>query len=198
MHIAVSAFSQDNRADEKTFRERYPWKHEIRIGYGGAPILDIGEHMHTDSYKVDPYYNSTLSSIYGKRYGDEYVTGVFSAEYSFHCTRWFSIGAYMGVNGMWGKEYDPGTDSMLKSKCGASIHLIPMARFQWVNSKLIRMYTGIGVGVYMACYDKEWVFYPGVNTTPIGISIGRQVFFYAEASLGTAAMGGNFGIGYRF
>lgn len=201
MFVALSAYSQDRRVDEEIFRERLPWKHELRIGYGGAPIFDRGEHMHTNSYsfeKVAPYYESSLSSIYGKRYGDEYVTGVFSAEYYYHCKRWFSVGAYMGINGMWGKEYDPATNSQLNNKRGASVHLVPMARFQWVNSKLVRIYTGIGLGVYMAYYDKDWVFYPGIHTTPIGISIGRQVFFYAETSLGTATIGGNFGIGYRF
>lgn len=202
MLMPLMAYAQNNSHDEEIFRERYPWKHEFRIGYGGAPVLDMNEHFHSSSvymYDVDisPERN-TLTNIYGEKHGSEYVTGVFSAEYSIHLRRWFSFVAYAGINGMWGKKYDPASDTEFDCIRGVSVQIIPAARFQWVNSKYVRMYTTVGVGVYMGTYGGNYVFYPAAYTTPIGISVGRQIFFYAETSLSTASMGGNFGIGYRF
>ena len=201
MLTPLLAYAGNNNPDEDIFRERYPWKHELRIGYGGAPALDTGVHHSSGGYYIydvdSPDYN-TLINIYGEKNGSEYVTGVFSAEYSFHFRRWFSLVANAAINGMWGHKYDPASNTEFDCRRGVSVQITPAARFQWVNSKYVRLYTTVGVGLYTSVYGGQWKFFPAAYTTPIGISVGRQVFFYAETSLSTASLGGNFGIGYRF
>ncbi len=199
---ATSVFAQRLSRSERNFRSHSPWKYELRLGYGGFPSYDRSNFLSsrwTGYYFYEPAmprgYN--LDNLYGSRALSEYVTGVFSGEFSIHYKRWLSFAINLGVNGMWSNMKDPSNGQYVER--GVSFNLTPMVRFYYLNKPLVRLYSGGGVGLYAGFYEgKEYVITPSFHITPIGVTVGRQVFFFAETALSTAAVGGNFGIGYRF
>lgn len=185
---AVAAHGQDNLLG----------KHEVRVGYGGFPYLDGYEYFTLYSNDYVGVDVNSLDFLYGRRSGSEYCTGVFSLEYSYHFRKWFTLCAYIGVNGMWSYSYDPYTQAETDRRSGFSLNIMPVARFHWANTQYVRMYSSVGAGLYTSVYDAGPRFYPAFQIVPVGISVGRKVIFYAEAVYGTASLGGNLGIGYRF
>ena len=198
MAIGLGAYAGQKSASADQFKENFPWKHELRVGYGGYPYLDGYEHFTLYSNDHAGMDMTSLTYLYGKRSGSEYCTGVLSMEYSAHFNRWFTLCAYVGVNGMWAYSYDPYTQKEIDLRNGVSFNIMPMARFHWANTEYVRMYSGVGVGIYACIYDRGTQHYPAFQVTPVGVSVGRRVIFYAETTFGTASLGGNFGVGYRF
>ena len=198
LSAAMSGYAQETDKKEQAFKEKFPFEYEVRLGYGGAPLYDYENFLWREYWDVMPYpVNPSLSNLYGKQEGSEFVTGVISAEFSIHFRRWFSFAIYAGVNGIWGETYSP-SDKVTSSKNGASVNIIPQARFWWFTTPCVRMYSSIGVGIYAGRYAGESYLTPAAQLTPVGITAGRKIFFFAEGSIGTAYMGGKFGLGYRF
>ena len=81
---------------------------------------------------------------------------------------------------------------------GAAVTLLPQAQFNWLNTKNVRLYSSAGLGLAFGGYDKEFQLYPAAQLSPLGITAGQKVFFFAEQSFGTAYFGGKLGVGYRF
>ena len=186
---------------EKRFRERFPYRYEVRFGYGASPVYDTDNFMRTSyfykyDYDTGPYQPS-LDNLYKVQNGSGYVTGVFTGEFSIHYRRWFTLAFNLGVNGMWGSEYDPLTE-MYTRKNGVSFNLMPVARFNWFTFSKVRMYSAVGAGIYAGFYNDEAVVTPAGMLVPVGITLGKKFFYFAETVISTAAMGGNMGIGYRF
>ena len=180
------------------FREKFPFKYEVRLGYGGTPLYDSENFLWGGYWDIMPYpADQTLSTLYGKQNGSEYVTGVISAEFSIHYKRWLSFAFYAGIDGIWGKTYNP-ANKLTSKRHGASLNLIPQVRFWWFTTPNVRMYSSVGVGIYVGAYDGNSYLTPAAQLTPIGITAGRKIFFFAEQTISTASMGGNIGIGYRF
>lgn len=186
---------------EKIFRERFPYRYELRLGYGASPEYDTDNFMRTNYfYKYDDAtgpYRPSLDNLYKVQEGAGYVSGVFTAEFSIHYRRWFTLAFNLGVNGMWGSEYDPLTEIYTR-KSGASFNFMPVARFNWFTFSKIRMYSAVGAGIYAGFYDDEAVVTPAGMLVPVGITLGKKFFFFAETVISTATMGGNMGVGYRF
>ena len=186
---------------EKIFRERFPYRYELRLGYGASPEYDTDNFMRTNYFHKYDYstgpYRPSLDNLYKVQEGAGYVSGVFTAEFSIHYRRWFTLAFNLGVNGMWGNEYDPLTEIYTR-KSGASFNFMPVARFNWFTFSKIRMYSAVGAGLYAGFYDDEAVVTPAGMLVPVGITLGKKFFFFAETVISTATMGGNMGVGYRF
>ena len=194
-----TSLNAQNLVKEQVFCAKFPWKYELRIGYGGYPLMDSMQFLNPYSYcECEAPMFPELGNMYSPKIKNEYMTGILSAEFSIHFKRWFSLAFNLGVNGMWRTMSDPLDGGDTFAKRGASFNLIPTARFQYVNSKYVRMYTGFGLGLYVGCFDGEVLVTPAAQFTPLGISVGRKFFFFAESCIGTASMGGNFGVGCRF
>ena len=186
---------------EKIFRERFPYRYELRLGYGATPMYDTDNFMRTGYFYKYDYatgpYRPSLDNLYKVQEGAGYVSGVFTGEFSIHYRRWFTLAFNLGVNGMWGNEYDPLTEIYTR-KSGASFNFMPVARFNWFTFSKIRMYSAVGAGLYAGFYDDDAVVTPAGMLVPVGITLGKKFFFFAETVISTATMGGNMGIGYRF
>ena len=183
---------------EQSFKERFPYRYELRLGYGGTPGYDADNFLYQGCCSnVYPDNFASLDDLYQVQTGSEYVTGVFSADFSIHYKRWFTLSFYLGVNGMWGSEYNPVTD-LYSARRGVSFNVMPVARFNWFTFPVVRMYSGAGLGLYAGFYDGNAVVTPAAMMIPAGISLGKKFFFYAETCLSTASLGGNVGVGYRF
>lgn len=203
--LALQAVAQDWRELRKQeFLDNFPYKYEVRLGWSGYPILEAANFPNYGGgffmdYDLVPYYNyASLESMYGTYQGPEYMTGLISGEISIHFRRWFTLAVEAGFNGMWGRVYDKSDGSLVRHTRGLSFTVMPHARFYWANARNVRFYSGIGLGLGIGQYDEYLEIYPAFQFSPIGFTIGRKIFAFGETSLGTAYLGGKFGIGYRF
>lgn len=178
----------------------YP-KFEMRFGYSGFPIADIIGYEFTSRDNINgPYWNRPpgLEGMYAPYEGATYMTGNFSAEFSWHIKKWLTLSGGLYANGIFGSEIDPYDGSIVSRKAGASVTVLPVARFYWMNAAKCRLYSSAGIGLNVSGYDRTAYLIPAFQLTPIGITVGTKVFFYAEYSLGTVYLGGQAGIGFRF
>lgn len=203
--IALSASAENWReARNRDFKEKFPYKYEVRLGWSGYPILDAanfpnGYSGHRDvDILIWNYHDGNIDALYGTAYGPEYMTGLISGEFSIHFKRWFTLAVEAGFNGIWGSVYDKYDGNRVETNRGVTFTVMPHARFYWVNCRSFRMYSGIGLGVCLGGYDGDFAVYPAAQLSPVGFTAGRKIFVFAESSVGTTYMGGKFGIGYRF
>lgn len=190
-------------ARDTRFKENFPYKYEITLGWGGYPILD--DYMWGNGWgcsacaeMADIYYMGKLNHIYRTVNGGEYMTGLISGEFNIHYSRRFTLSLEAGINGIWGSKYNKLDGSLVDKMHGAAITLLPQTQLNWLNTKNVRLYSSLGLGLSLGGYDNEFLAYPAAQFTPIGITAGQKVFFFAEQSFGTAYFGGKLGVGYRF
>lgn len=177
-------------------KEKPLYDHEWRFGISGLPLIDA---LAFGNFTHDPYPdNMDIDYVYSDYKGDRRMLGLLSAEYSINRSKkfTFAIGGYM--TGVWNKVYDysgrkKGTDMNI------SLHIIPTARFKYVNKPAFSAYGSIGVGA-MIGLDEDGTFFgfPTFQLIPIGITFGRKVYGFAEYGMGFTYIGGSVGIGYRF
>ena len=200
----LSASAQTKRETRnEQFKEAFPYKYEVTLGWAGYPIADglfwgngFGcEICREMNMMQDMGY---LNYLYRTVNGGEYMTGLVSGEFNIHFKRWFTLSVEAGVNGLWGRHYNRIDGSIAEKMRGASVTVLPHAQFNWLNRKNVRLYSSLGLGLTGGRYHKESYAYPAFQLTPFGITAGNKVFFFAEQSIGTAYLGGKFGVGYRF
>lgn len=205
----ISLSAQEAAPDMTTSEKKEPsdFRYELRIGWGGIPLMDTEVFYDGYSpmltYDRAFYHPSSMESIYMGYRGIGYMTGIISAEMDINFKHWFALTVGIGVNGAYQDVYDPMTG--LKSGCnrGISVSVLPEARFNWLNRSLVRMYSAAGLGIViggkrnMDYGNSEYFLYPAFQLTPVGISIGRKVYGFAELGLGTQFMGGMAGVGIR-
>lgn len=200
----LSATAQTKReARDERFKKNFPFKYEVTLGWAGYPILD--DYMWGNGWgcaacaaMADIYYMGNLNHMYKTINGGEYMTGLISGEFNIHYKRWFTLSLEAGVNGIWGSCYNKLDGSLVDKMHGAAVTLLPQAQFNWLNTKNVRLYSSAGLGLAFGGYDKEFQLYPAAQLSPLGITAGQKVFFFAEQSFGTAYFGGKLGVGYRF
>ena len=84
---------------------------------------------------------------------------------------------------------------------------VPTVRFSYLNRRNVRLYSSVGIG-YGLCLERtkdsngaltqsyKSAFVP-VQFTPIGVSVGRRLYGFAELTVGSMA-NLSAGIGFRF
>lgn len=200
----LSATAQTKReARDARFKENFPFKYEVTLGWAGYPILD--DYMWGNGWgcsacaaMAEIYNMGNLNHMYKTVNGGEYMTGLISGEFNIHYKRLLTLSLEAGVNGIWGSRYNKLDGNLVDKMHGAAVTLLPEAQFNWLNTKNVRLYSSAGLGLTLGGYDKEFRAYPAAQLTPLGITAGQKVFFYAEQSFGTAYFGGKLGVGYRF
>lgn len=185
---------------EMCFWENWPYKFEVRVGWGGIPIMDEYFYLPDGSLVYRPGYDRPdgLEGLYAPQKGNTYMTGQIFGEFSWHIKRRLTLAGGLYVNGMYGTYVDPDTGNVLRPRRGVSVTLIPSVRFYWSNYDKVRFYSEFGLGVNAAAFDGENNIIPAVHSTPLGMTAGRKFFIFAEYSIGTVCLGGKIGIGYRF
>lgn len=185
---------------EMDFWKNWPYKFEVRAGWGGMAIMEDMLYLHDDNLVYGPGYGRPdgLEGLYAPQKGNTYMTSHIFGEFSWHIKRRLSLAGGLYVNGMYGTYVDPDTGDVLRPRRGVSVTLIPSVRYYWSNYEKVRFYSEFGLGVNASAFDGETAVIPAVHTTPVGITAGRRVFFFAEYSVGTVCLGGKIGMGYRF
>lgn len=190
--VVLSIFSLDARSGKK---DELPFKYEARLGWCGYPTRDdlhfAGDH--------GPFYSThPIKDLFADYDGPTYMTGNIMAEMDFHYRKWFTLAVGVAANGIWKDKYDVLTDRMTGRESGFTLTVLPQARFTWVSRDLIRLYSSAGVGITGGSFDDKSDAVIAAQAVPVGITVGKRLFGFAEFGIGTIYIGGMFGIGYRF
>ena len=200
-------------------REKKEWppydlkRHEFALSgavYPGRYAFGYDFDFIVRKYDSYPYYYS-ISGLYddAMTYNKERVTNTWGLSYTYNFTRIFALSASISYEGGWNEYYSRADNSKISvTECH---YITPMvtARFSWLNRNLVRMYSSVGAGmafsmtdVHYSNTDSGWKESPeaylSLQVTPVGISVGRDLFGFFEVGVGTIYVGGCFGIGYRF
>ena len=217
--LAVSVLLGGLPAQAQRRDTRPEFRHEFRIGLGGYPV---GANL---ACGIFPIRRPDVSSynplgIRNDRYHDYRKGGIscgtLQLQYAYHFRRWFSIGANLGLDLLYGALYDGYTHERKGWQQAWGLSFYPEFRFTYLTKPVVRLYSGIGLGAgfyhnfnteFSRMYNPEtdtyqaedpWSSVPILQFTPIGVSFGRKLFGFVDLQWGTLLVGGRAGIGYRF
>ncbi len=179
----------------------YP-EYQISFSWGlpGYEWMEYGDPFFLKTEELPLKYWSPIINMYRDSYGPVWSTGTFGGGFSVHFSRWFTLAIDAAVNLTWRNYHDSVTGTRTDTAVGFMVHVLPQARFYWLNRDAVRMYSSIGIGgmAGMDMYSKEFQIWPAGQVSPAGIEIGRSLFGFLEAGIGTMFAGAKAGIGYRF
>lgn len=191
--IHASSSAQER---EKQIWDTQKYKYEVRVGWG------MPSDTPASLYNSNPSYSSggRLSSIYSPKRGSLYSTGGFSAEFGLNFRKWFTLALQTSFTGVWNDVYSYDNSTISRRDRGVVFNLAPQVRFNWVSRPAFRMYSSAGAGFTLASLGKENSVEASFQFVPIGMSAGKDVFFFAELGGGTGSnfLGYHLGLGYRF
>ena len=194
-------------------KSKFTPEHEFRLGIGAYPLgesLGYLYYNYGDDYYQSYRHNSLDNYFYESEQtysGPDIFTGSISAGYTFNILRWLSVGATFTYAGRSNKSYDRITEQEKVRYNTNHFYLMPIVRFNYLNRPLVRLYSQIGVGVSYVSHSFRKDNVKTVNyiekglsaqVTLFGVSVGKQLFGFAEL-LGTGVQGSFIvGIGYKF
>lgn len=192
--VAFSQFSASGR--ERQTWESQPYRYEIRIGWGApsdTPGLVYRSGMNSSTGGV-------LSQIYSPKRGGLYSTGGISAELGLNFRKWFTLAFQTSFTGTWSDVLSYDGRDVLNRERGVVFNLAPQLRFNWVSRPTCRFYSSLGAGVTVASHGGKTEVLSSFQYVPLGMALGKDVFFFAELGGGVDInfVGCNLGFGYRF
>ncbi|HIZ86870.1 MAG TPA: hypothetical protein IAC03_01750 [Candidatus Coprenecus pullistercoris] len=209
LKIAVSAvflmFLSGNIADVSArSRTKYVFEpgDELRLTWGVAP-LDAVTMGNAFSFPDCCPSQTITEEILGTGYygGDGYLTGAVSLTYTHRFVKWFELSGILTYSGYYRDYFDKYTGKFAYKDNDNQFSLIPFVRFVWVHTNLVRLYSGIGLGLSVVTdtdrYGTDVEVLPAFAVTPIGITVGKDIYGIAELSLGNTGMFA-VGLGYKF
>lgn len=185
-------------AQEETARSRrqelFVPQHELRLTAGAYPILPFWIDLGCDGEL--PFPNRTHR-------GPVYTGGAWSLSYDYRFRKWFDLGLTLGYYSEYSRSYSNRDASPVGRNRAHALTVMPAVRFTWMNRRWVRMYSSLGLGATFVfghrdrntdCFREG---HAAFQFTPVGISVGRSLFGFAEVGVGaqgTLMMG----IGYKF
>lgn len=210
MALSATAQSYDDSRSLKLGRKGYEhYDHEIRLTVGYMPISDhdlFSGYYWADVFVPEKNYNVLYPSSQYYR-GKYKISGGYSLSYMYSPRKWFSFGLYVGYGCDWFTTNLNLTEEVVKTHYEHHIMFVPTVRFSYLNRRIVRLYSSLGIG-YGICAERtkepdgkvlersNEAFCP-VQFTPIGISVGRRLYGFAECTVGSLACF-SAGIGYKF
>lgn len=168
----------------------------VRAGIGGSP-LSAGIRFPISNVSSD-LGSGTLASYYGRHFGPVYTCGVLNAGVDIRLLKWLAVSADINCTPVWCDEKD-WEENKIGRKSGASLTVLPSAKFYYFRRPVICLYgsAGIGLGAVINSPDRNMCF--ECQFVPIGFELGRNKWFwYTEVGFGSAYCGARTGVGYRF
>ncbi len=197
--LVCLAAEAESRKEKSKYELR---RHEVSLSVAGVPtrhFMDI--------------YNYTFITEHGLRYGQsvantyfeaatyeiEKVIPVISANYFYNTGLRSAFGASFSYEGGSDAFYRRSDGSLIGKENKNIITLMAYYRLSWLNRPWIRMYSLIGMGTSFSLegyQEDEGGF--ALQFSPLCISVGQDIYGFAETGIGTGYFGVNIGIGYRF
>lgn len=199
MAVSPAALPAQERIAAASQQAPFVPQHELRLSAGAWPLLPykLGQGCDADRFTgFDRLYRGPL-----------YTAGAWSLSYDYRIKKWFDLGLtlsyYSEYSSSFRWSYRDEAWSLVGRNRAHAITVMPAARFTWVNTRWVRMYSTLGLGATIECGDPGHGddsyrdVSPAFQFTPIGIAVGRSLFGFAE--IGCGAQGCFLlGIGYRF
>jgi|GEM_PF-2899512 len=190
-------------------------RQRIMVGVGMGPItpgMEFYSFSRYDYYIMRPEYNSLINYYYGEidrvYCGRTLSSGAIFVDYGFRVRRWLELSMNITYTGFCTEIHSVETNKKIRNENYFYISAIPMARFMWVRTSYVNLYSGVGFGLSYDSSNGKYlqggreyrsdVIYPAFNIIPIGISAGgKRVYAFSELCIGMSGML-NSGIGIRF
>ncbi len=182
-------------------------KHEISVGVAGVPtrsVIDEPIYHFMQKYDLGPGFQSlTNTYFHAATYEIEKATPLFSINYFYNRNQRWSFGASLSYESAGHAFYSRKDDSLINMDKRNIITAMAHVRLSWLNRRYVRMYSSIGMGRSFSLegefreHDGEGMAF-AMQVVPIGISIGKKLYGFAETGIGTSYFGLSAGIGYRF
>lgn len=172
-------------------------RHDLRLGIG-AYVINSNCSLQS-CFCVDPLHDLEEYLFYDH---DKYTTGAISLSYGYRLAKRCEVGiafSYCGESWMRDRVADGNLMGRFREDHWS---VLPFVRLLWMDRRLVRLYSGLGIGVQWRLrrnYDgsKSNEFGVTGHLTMFGITVGRQLFGFAEYGFGGAGLIVG-GIGYRF
>ena len=185
-------------------KSRPPFKpgHDIRFGVGAYPVQsDIDKHYGCYDYSQPNFDSNDYLSYQGAKY----FTGVYNLGYAYQFRKWLAVGANLSYSGESQTILDIINDDKIGKEKKNYFNIAPTVRFSWFNREYIQMYSQISLGVAIktmsSVKNSVKISESDVNiscqSTFFGISVGKRIFGFFEAGVGTQGAL-ILGVGYRF
>lgn len=200
--IPASASRDRQDADSLAAVGYNPFKHGVRVGISGTPfVLGLMTDV-ADGVNISHLYrfrDPSVKNFYDDFYGPIYTTGNIGAEFDWVLKKWMTVSAGAYFTGFWADRFDGMTGARLRKENGVAVSLVGTIRFTYLNRRYVQLYSGVAAGAFViGANTGEVSGMIHIQGIPIGVSVGRRVFGFAEVGIGTMYMGGNIGLGYRF
>lgn len=157
-------------------------------------------HLHPQ-YSID----NVISQVYQPYEGAIWSTGNFGFDFGYSPKKWVTVTAGIYTNVYWVFTYDGLTNKKTDTSVGSLGHLLLGARFNYLTKDLFSLYGSLcaGGGVIKGRQAKGGKydgikFFTSYQLSPIGFTVGRDFFGFAELTAGMLGVGGLFGVGYKF
>ena len=177
----------------------YP-RMEVNLNYGFYPQMAATKFLDGHSEVTGGNTNYRSRGYEGNKVN---TTGVIGVEVLVNLKRWLALGIQFADTPFWANTL--ATNNTVKAN---TFSVLPVVRFTYLNADFFRMYSGLGLGLSMFTgFDNERAAYAGIGgaqlqvafqAVPVGFQFGRDLYGFAEVSLGTINLGMRAGIGYRF
>lgn len=192
---AAMLFSLVSTAQERNYY--------LSAGYGFAPSI---QSSRVDCISSD---YSTLASIYAPLSAELKLTGAMTIEGGYNLDKHsdlFLMGSFCRLaSSSTTQKTGTGYSYSYNSTNGNAYSLLVGWRYNYIKRQNFTLYSSLAVG---------YGFYSGFNTNPtqfannktlgeiqvmpIGITLGKKVYWFLETGAGTLYLGGRTGVGYRF
>lgn len=191
--LCVPLSAQDHDA-ELSFNKRGN-RDEIRAGWSTSPLYFLSD------FYISNYFTGGSAYSLGNAYHDlnngSNTTGVFTVEYCHFFKNWLSMCVDLGITPLWSKKTNAfGVE--IKSDTGFMVHLLPKVRFTYLRLDVISLYSDVGLGIAVGPKRGTTAVCALFHATPIGVTVGKRVYGFAEANLSMRNIGCTIGAGYRF
>lgn len=190
---------------QKDESRRYDFKQgsEISVSYGYDYLnFGGGDMCYFPGNQWSSFVNTPFNELFsfnnyfenkGMRKGPTSVTGAINLTYTYRLKSWFELSGRLTYSGEYSDYYDGFADDLLLYNY--DIHaasVVVTARFLWLNRKYVRLYSSIGLGVRSIFETGEngndVYFLPALDLTYFGIKAGKNVYGFAELSLGVSGL----------
>lgn len=182
----------------------YKLKNELSISWGLVENPFEMYHDDTPGWPEGRFEGNTPWERYDRSrysYGDRIYTQALSVGYTQELSRWLALGVQTSYSGIYQSQRLDGmsVDHLYTHR----LAIYPAVRFTYLNRPMVRLYSGLGLGVGMKWEreffnpDVRYSVFPTGQVTFFGVSVGRALF--ANWELGYGVKGYlTLGMGYRW
>jgi hypothetical protein len=189
--IATIAYGQDA---EQSIKKRPV---EVRAGWGLENSFSWADDGGLCFMCCYDFHEPTINLDEIKPVSHKYTTGPLWAGATVNISKRWDIGANVIYDRFW-QDFAEGRIS------GSYYSLQTMARFNYVNTDWVRLYSSFSVGGHLVTHkedlstlERSGELVPDMQLNCLGLSVGKTVFGFAEFGIGARGLISG-GVGYRF